>query len=160
MLATSSNKSASAQKLNVSLKSTDGSTPPITVTPTTVPEYNFIINSELFLSLITTTGRFPGCIESTWTLGNLISEKMGLAQFFNIYCNDYGWNQKYCSSKECSRDSNSSERNIFDLNKRTLIAFREEWSGLCCNDNVLSVYKYTSTNDGPNNLPRIQQWFA
>ena len=65
MLATSSNKSASAQKVNVSLKSTDGSTPPITVTPTTVPEYNFIINSELFLSLITTTGRFPGCIEST-----------------------------------------------------------------------------------------------
>ena len=54
---------------------------------------------------------------------------MGLAQFFNIYCNDYGWNQKYCSSKECSRDSNSSERNIFDLNKRTLIAFHENVNG-------------------------------
>ena len=42
------NKSASAQKLNVSLKSTDDSTPPVTVPPATVPECNFIINSELF----------------------------------------------------------------------------------------------------------------
>ena len=53
-----------------------------------------------------------------WTLANLISEKMELAQFFSIYCNDCGWNQKYFSSKECSRDSNSLGRNSFDLNKR------------------------------------------
>ena len=31
------NKSASAQKLNVSLKSTDDSTPPVNVPPATVP---------------------------------------------------------------------------------------------------------------------------
>ena len=51
---------------------------------------------------------------------------MGLAQFSNIFCNECDWNQKSCSSKECSRDSNSSERNHFDLNKRSLIAFREK----------------------------------
>ena len=54
---------------------------------------------------------------------------MELAQFFNIYFNDCGWNQKYCSSKEYSRDSNSSGRNSFDLNKRVLIAFFENDQG-------------------------------
>ena len=36
---------------------------------------------------------------------------------------------KVCSSKQCSRDSNSSGRNSFDLNKRTLIALRENGQG-------------------------------
>ena len=58
------NKSASTQKLKVSLKSTDDSNPPVTVSPAIVPEYNFIINSELFLSLITMNGRCPACIRS------------------------------------------------------------------------------------------------
>ena len=118
-------KSASAQKLNVLLKSTDDSTPPVTVPPATVSECNFIINSELFLSTIT-------IIESSCLYQNLstviehsISEKKGLAQFFNIYCNDCDWNQKFCSSKECNRDSNSSGRNGFDLNKRAPVAFHE-----------------------------------
>ena len=36
---------------------------------------------------------------------------------------------KVCSSKQCSRDSNSSGRNSFDLNKRTLIALCENGQG-------------------------------
>ena len=118
------NKSASAQKLNVSLKSTDDSTGP----PVTFPECNFIINSELCSSLITMIGRCPACIGSI-NIEHLISEKMGLAEFFSIYCNDCDWNQKFCPSKECSRDSSSSGRNSFDLNKRALIAFRENGHG-------------------------------
>ena len=133
------------------MKSTDDSTAPVTVPPATVPECNFIINSELFLSLITMIGRCPTCIGSI-NIEHLISEKMGLAQFFNIYCNDFNWNQKFCSSKECSRNSNSSGRNSLDLNKRALTAFREiARSELCCNDHILSVYEYAPTN-GPNNL--------
>ena len=81
-----------------------------------------------FLSLITIIGRCPACIGSI-NIERLISEKMGLAQFFNIYCNDCDWNQKFCPSKECSRDSHSSGRNSFDLNKRALIAFRENGQG-------------------------------
>ena len=96
-------------------------------------------------------GRCPTCIGSI-NIEHLISEKMGLAQFFNIYCNEFNWNQKFCSSKECSRNSNSSGRNSLDLNKRALTAFREiARSELCCNDHILSVYEYASTN-GPNNL--------
>ena len=81
------NKSASAQKLNVSLKSTDDSTPPVTVPLATVPECNFIINSELFfffnhndwvIVLLVSHRNLSTVIE------HLISEKMGLAQFFNI----------------------------------------------------------------------------
>ena len=41
--------------MNVLLKSTDDSTPPVTVPPVTVSECNCIINSELFLSTITIT---------------------------------------------------------------------------------------------------------
>ena len=55
------NKSASAQKLNVSLKWTDDSTLPVTARPATVPERNFIIDSELLLSLITMIGCCPAC---------------------------------------------------------------------------------------------------
>ena len=47
------NKSASAQKWNVSLKPTDDSTPPVTVPPATE------CNCELFLSLITIIGCCP-----------------------------------------------------------------------------------------------------
>ena len=70
---------ASAQKLNVSLKSTDDCTPPVTLPPATVPERNFIIKSELFLSLITMIGRCPACIgsiDNEHVLANLISERM------------------------------------------------------------------------------------
>ena len=124
-------KSASAQILNVLLKSTDDSTPPVTVPPATVPECNFITKNELSLSLITMIGRCPACIGSINIehLLTLLSEKMGLAQFLNIYCNDCGLKQKYRSSKEFSRDPNSLGRNSFDLNKRALIAFRENGQG-------------------------------
>ena len=121
-------ESASAQKSNVLLKSTDDSTTPVTIPPATAPEWNFIINSELFLSLINMTGRCPACIVSI-NIEHFISEKMGLAQFFNIYCNDCDWNQKFYSSKECSKDSNSSGRNSLNLNKRALIAFCENGQG-------------------------------
>ena len=65
------NKSASAQKLNVSLKSTDDSTPPVTVPPATVPECNFTINSELFLSLITMIG--PACFTGSLNIEHLLT---------------------------------------------------------------------------------------
>ena len=65
------NKSASAQKLNVSLKSTDDSTPPVTVPPATVPERNFTINSELFLSLITMID--PACFTGSINIEHLLT---------------------------------------------------------------------------------------
>ena len=73
-------------------------------------------------------GRCPACIGSI-NIEHLISEKMGIAQFFNIYCNNCDCNQKFCSSKECRRDSNSSGRSSFNLNKRTLIASHENGQG-------------------------------
>ena len=80
MKAVNKSESASAQKLNVLLKSTDDSTTPVTIPPATAPEWNFIINSELFLSLITMTGRCPACIVSI-NIEHFISEKMGLSLF-------------------------------------------------------------------------------
>ena len=60
------NKLASVQNLNVSLKSTYDSTPPVTVPPATDPDWNFITNSELFL--ITMIGHCPACIRRVSTL--------------------------------------------------------------------------------------------
>ena len=79
MKAVNKSESASAQKLNVLLKSTDDSTTPVTIPPATAPKWNFIINSEL-LSLITMTGRCPACIVSI-NIEHFISEKMGLSLF-------------------------------------------------------------------------------
>ena len=62
-----------------------------------------------------------------------------------------GWNQKFCSSKECKRDSNSSGRNNFDLNKRALIAFHKNGQGYVAMTTFCRCIKYAFTN-GLNNL--------
>ena len=117
------NKSASAEKLEISLESNDDTSSPLTAF-----DYNFIINSELFLSLITTIGRCPACIASI-NIKHLILEKRGLAQFFKISCIDCDWNLKFCSSKECNRASNAPGRSSYEVNKRVVIAFRENGQG-------------------------------
>ena len=50
-------QSASAQKLNICLEQNDDDTSAVTS-----PGCNFIINSDLFLSLVTMTGRCPDCL--------------------------------------------------------------------------------------------------
>ena len=87
--------------MNVLLKSTHDSTPPVTVLPATVSECNCIINSELFLSTITLST----------VIEHSISEKWDLHSFSIFIVMTVIGTKSFCSSKECNRDSNSSGRN-------------------------------------------------
>lgn len=115
------NTSASREKLDISSF-------PDSDFPTATPGCNFIMDSDLFLSLMTMVGKCPDCVGSI-KMVHLISEKMGLAQFFKITCTECNWSIKFCSSKECSRSQATQGRNGFEVNKRALVAFRENGQG-------------------------------
>jgi hypothetical protein len=110
------NKSASGKKLNVSFSESD---PPIAT-----PGCNFFINSDLFMSLINIVGRCPVCVAAI-DIEHLLSNKMGLAQFFNISCTECNWKITFCSSKECSILQSISGRKSFEINLQAITAFRE-----------------------------------
>ena len=95
--------------------------------PETTPECNFLMNSDLFLSLTLVIARCPACVAAV----NIIHLplRMGLAHFFELSCTECEWKMKFCSSKECGRISDSSGRNCYEVNKRSIIAFRENGLG-------------------------------
>lgn len=115
------NKSASGKKLNIS------STESVCLT-SIAAECNFIMNSDLFISLLLMVGRCPDCVGPI-DITHLISEKMGFAQFFRISCTVCTWCIKLSSSKECSKPQPTSGRKGYEINKRTVLAFRENGQG-------------------------------
>ena len=69
---------------------------------------------------------------------------MQLAQFFAISCTGYDWRINFCSSKEVTKSNNSQGRKSYEVNRRTLVAFRENGLGF-------NGKKYARTN-GTNYL--------
>ena len=68
----------------------------------------------------------------------MVAHKMGLARFFAISCFECDWRINFYSSKEVTMSSNSQGRKSYEVNRRTLVAFRENGLGLngiktfCC----------------------------
>lgn len=85
------------------------------------------MNSDLFLSLLLLVSHCPDCVSAV----NIVHlpSKMGLAHFFELRCVSCEWKIKFCSSKQCSRTSDSSERHSYEINKRAIISFRENGLG-------------------------------
>ena len=73
-------------------------------------------------------GQCPDCAESI-NNQHLIREKMGLAQFFRLSRVECKWYIKFCSSKECCRAELTSGRKGYEINRRTIVAFRENSQG-------------------------------
>ena len=73
-------------------------------------------------------GRCPVCVVAI-DIEHLLSNKMGLAQFFNISCTECNWKITFCFSKECSRLQSTSRRKSFEINIQTIAAFREIGQG-------------------------------
>ena len=121
MSSKSSTASASANKL--------APEPPTDTAPVTESrDFNFIINSTLFMSLFSMLGQCPVCAALV-NIEHLNGEKMGLAQFFLVSCVECRWKKKVCSSQECKKVEMTSGRKGYDINKRTVIAFRENGQG-------------------------------
>ena len=89
---------------------------------------NFILESDLFMSLISLIGRCPDCVGSI-NVEHLLNAKMGFAQFFDLSCSECPWKLRFCSSKQCEKLSPTHGRKGYDINRRTIIAFRENGIG-------------------------------
>ena len=113
------NVSTSSSKLNIDNDDDDEG-------DGTNAEFRFIINSDLFLSLLIMLGRCPECCGAI-NVEHQPSQKRGFALFFHIYCEDCEWDLNYCTSKELNTDKTG--RKAYDLNMRSLITFRENGLG-------------------------------
>ena len=80
------------------------------------------------MSLILMIGQCSDCAASINT-EQLIQEKMGLAQFFRLSCVECKWYIKFFTSKECCRAEPTSGRKGYEINRRTIVAFRENGQG-------------------------------
>ena len=102
---------------------------------------NFIIDNNLFIPLVTMIGRCPECVAAV-NIQHMIAEKMGLAQFFAIACTEFDWRINFFSSEEVTKSNNSQGRKSYEVNRRTLVAFRENglvFNGIktfCCFMNI------------------------
>ena len=82
-------------------------------------------------------GRCPECVAAV-NIQHMIAQKMRLAQFFAISCTKCDWHINFCSSKEVTKSNNSQGRKSHEVNRRTLVAFRENGLGFngiktfCC----------------------------
>ena len=96
---------------------------------------NFIIDSDLCIPLVTMVGKCPECVAAV-NIQHMIAQKMGLAQFFAISCTECGWRINFCSSNEVTKSNNSQGRKSYEVNRRTLVAFRENGLGF----NVIKTF--------------------
>ena len=86
-------------------------------------------------------GRCPECAAEA-NIQHMIAQKMGLAQFFVISFTECDWRINFCSSKEVTKSNNSQGRKSYEVNRRTLAAFRENVLGFngiktfCCLTNM------------------------
>ena len=102
---------------------------------------NFIIDTDLFIPLVTMIGRCPECVAAV-NIQHMIAEKMGRAQFFAIACTECDWRINFFSSKEVTKSNNSQGRKLYEVNRKTLVAFKENGLGFndiktfCCFMNI------------------------
>ena len=79
----------------------------------------------------------PKCVAAV-SIKHMIAQKMGLARFFAISCTECDCLINFCSSKEVTKSNNSQDRKSYEVNRRPLVAFRENGLGFngiktfCC----------------------------
>ena len=72
-------------------------------------------------------GHCPQCIEPI-NVDHCMKDKKGLAHFFDFVCLKCGWKHQLCSSKKIEKPGSIGGRNLYEINLRTVIAFRENGS--------------------------------
>ena len=95
---------------------------------------NFILQSDLFMSLILFIGKCLDCVGAV-VIEHLLNAKMGLARFLMISCTECPWNLRFRFSKQFEK--------LIPRNGRTgywtIIAFRENCIGF---SSIESFYRY------------------
>ena len=122
------NEDGSSASNSASVKKISFVTPAGDAPVTFANDCNFIINSDLFMSLMLIIVQCPNCA-ATINIAYLIQEKMDLAQFFRLSCAECKWYIKIFTSKECCRTEPTPGRNEYKISRRTIVTFRE--NGQC-----------------------------
>ena len=121
---TPTNEDGSSASNSASVKKISFVTPAGDAPVTFANDCNFIINSDLFMSLMLIIVQCPNCA-ATINIEHLIHKKMDLAQFFRLSCVGCKWYIKFCTSKECCKTEPTSGRKEYEINRRTIVTFRE-----------------------------------
>ena len=87
-------------------------------------EINFIMNLQVLNDMINLVGKCPERDHDNISVSIDHHKKKGLTQVINLEC---GWSKTIFSSKRIDETNNKSR---FDVNLRTVIAFREIGKGL------------------------------
>ena len=89
--------------------------------------YFVLINMSILMNLISSLGKCPEC-GSTVEVIDLLKLRMGFANKILVRCASCCWQQSTFLSEQCSPTTGRG-RNFFEVNVRTVIAFREIGKG-------------------------------
>ena len=112
---------------------------------------NFSIMKNMFAPLL----NCPTCQADNMTILNERDKRMGFAHSLKIRCSSCAWSKTFFSSKECAKERKVQGRNIYEVNARAVIGFREIGCGLsalqtfskCMNLNSLSKRAFNHLNN-------------
>ena len=107
-----SSRSASARKIRQVSENVDGEN----------DFFYFFLDSSLFLDLLKSVAFCPTC-KVNLMVEHIERQKAGLCHAFQLNCTLCGWSREFKSSKEVRKGG--SGRNSYDVNDRSMIAFRE-----------------------------------
>ena len=89
--------------------------------------YFVFINMSILMNLISSLGKCPECCSAIGMI-DLLKLRMGFAHKIIISCASCSWEQSIFLSEQCS-PATGRGRNFFEINVRSLIAFREIGKG-------------------------------
>ena len=84
--------------------------------------FNIIMNTSMLDELIAIVGLCPLCF-SKITLAH--DKKFGFCQSFILKCSSCSWTDSILSSSRCQTVQTKKSKNSFDINVRSILAFRE-----------------------------------
>lgn len=91
-------------------------------------DYHIIINFEILQDFVSSIASCPDCDSKKLEFSNNYISKMGLAMKFELKCKSCSWKKEFYTSKEC-KNKQKQGRNIFEVNVRSVMAFREMGKG-------------------------------
>ena len=91
--------------------------------------YNIIVNFKLLKNFVSTFSTCPECCSHNVIFSDDLSCRMGYSHKLKVTCQDCPYNLETFTSDTCKKSEPIQGRNKFDINIRTVAAFREVGKG-------------------------------
>ena len=124
--------------------------------------YFLIINFKTLKHYFENLAFCPEC-KLRLDLNNDHGASMGFANKLKLACSNCGWSDSFFTSEQCAKSEKKQGRNIFEVNLRTVLAFREIGKGheaiatfsRCMNMRMLSDPAYRNINNASGLSKRV-----